>query len=312
MTGTVLQLGSREVWRALDVIDPVATMAEFLIDRTVGRAGHDSRSRGRLISWSDTASNGTGLVLLDHPDVTGTCVLPAETLRSSQAVVLAAVAAREMLVSGGVTMAVIGPPADTEPQLSVLARHVPDISHVAVCSDRPDLDEVGAETAEQLEKSGIGLSVVSTVADAVFGANLVVTTDHSRFAKGLAGLRIGNLARGALLVNASGTDLPAELVDHVDEVYVDDLGLVDHHPDRHVVATSLAARAAGTATGRLGIEPRIAGDLVQLLTGRHADRRRSGDIVLMELLGGHELNADLAYRIYEVAAHTSLGVRIAN
>jgi len=146
----------------------------------------------------------------------------------------------------------------------------------------------------------------------VFGANLVIATNPISSAQDVADLRIGKLARGALLINATGQDLPAELIDQVDQVYVDDLGLLDSYPDRHVVLTHLAEPTPSTAAMRRGAGPRIAGDLAQLLTGRHSGRRRASDIVLVELLGAHELNADLAYRIYEVAAHTGLGVRIAN
>lgn len=297
MTGTVLQLRSHEVWRALEDIDPVATMAEYLIGRTVGRAGHGRRSPGRLVSWRGTGRNGTELVLLDHPDATGPCVVPAQSLRSSQAAALAAVAAREMLVAGGVTMAMLGSVRDVQAQLSVVARHVPDISHAALCSASMGTKELDEKLVDQLELSGIGLSVVPTVVDAVFGANLVIVTSHATAEPDLADLRIGDFARGALLVNATGGDLPGELIDQVDQVYVDDLGLLEGYPDRHV-----AGRHA---------EPRIAGDLAQLLTGQLA-RRRHADIVLVDLLGVQELNADLAYRIYEVAMHTGLGVRIAN
>jgi ornithine cyclodeaminase/alanine dehydrogenase-like protein (mu-crystallin family) len=300
------------VWSALEAIDPVATMAEYLISRTVGRAGHGRGSSGRLISWNGTGRNGSELVLLDHPDATGPCVVPAQSLRSSQAAALAAVAARELLVSGGVTIAMLGPAGDVQPQLSVVSRHVPDISHVALCSASMGTREVEPKLADQLELSGIDVSVVPTIEEAVFGANLVIATDPTASGHDIDELRIGKLARGAVLINATGRDLPIELVDQVDQVYVDDLGLIDYYPDRHVVATHHAEPSVRTATMRRGAGPRIAGDLAQLLTGRQAGSRRTSDVVLVELLGAHELNADLAYRIYEAASHTGLGVRIAN
>ena len=298
MSGTVLQLRSHEVWRALEVVDPVATMAEYLIGRTVGRAGHRHESAGRLVSWRGAGPNGTELVLLDHPDATGPCVLPAQSLRSSQVAALAAVAAREMLVPGGVTMAMLGPAADTQPQLAVVARHVPDISHVALfLGTEARAEGVEPRLVDQLELSGIQLSVAGSVADAVFGANLVIATSNPTDALDLADLRPGRLARGALLINATGEGLPADLVARVDQVFVDDLGLLDGHP--RGVGTRLADRV-------------IDGDLAQLLTGQHAGRRHPGDLVLVELLCAHELNADLAFRIYEVATQTGLGVRTAN
>lgn len=309
MTETILQLRSHEVWDALEVIDPVATVAEYLIGRTVGRAGHRHRVPGQLISWSGAGRNGSELVLLDHPEATGPCVVPAQSLRSSHAAALAAIAARELLVSGGVTMAMLGPAEDVEPQLSVVVRQVPDISHVALCSAAMGTKEVAAKLVDQLQLSGIELSVVPTVEEAVFGANLVVATSNPATTAGdLTGLRICALARGTLLINATGRDLPTDLVDRVDQVYVDDLGLLETYPDRQVVTTHLAAATTGTAAMR----PRITGDLAQLLTCQGPGQRRAGDIVLVELLGVHELNADLAYRIYEVATRTGLGVRVAN
>lgn len=308
MTETILQLRSHEVWSALEVIDPVATVAEYLIGRTVGRAGHGHRVFGQLISWSGAGRNGSELVLLDHPEATGPCVVPAQSLRSSHAAALAAVAARELLVSGGVTMAMLGPAEDVQPQLSVVARQVPDISHVALCGATMGTREIEPKLVDQLQLSGIELSVVSTVEEAVFGANLVVAAGHPTTVGDLTGLRIGGLARGTLLINATGHDLPTDLVDRVDQVYVDDLGLLDTYPDRHVVTTHRATPPPGTATMR----PRITGDLAQLLTCKDPGRRLASDIVLVELLGVHELNADLAYRIYEVATRTGLGVRVAN
>jgi ornithine cyclodeaminase/alanine dehydrogenase-like protein (mu-crystallin family) len=296
MSGTVLQLRSHEVWRALEVVDPVETMAEYLIGRTFGRAGHGQESAGRLVSWRGAGRNGTELVLLDHPDATGPCVLPAQSLRSSQAAALVAVAAREMLMSGGVTMALLGPAADSQPQLSVVARYVPDLSHVALfCGPDARAGDIEPRLVDQLELSGIELSVAGSAADAVFGANLVIATSADTAPLDLADLRPGQLVKGTVLINATGAALSAEIVERADQVVVDDLGLLDDCPGRW-------------ATG----DRRITGDLAQLLTDQHASRRRAGDLVLVDLLGVHELNADLAYRIYEVATQTGLGVRIAN
>ncbi|HEX6354997.1 hypothetical protein [Actinophytocola sp.] len=312
LDGTVLQLRSHEVWSALEATDPVATMAEYLIGRVVRATGHGRRSPGRLSSWRELGADGAELVLLDVPDAPGPCVVPAQSLRDSVAAALTAVAARELLMSAGVTMAVFGPAGVAQPQLAVVARHVPDISHVALCSASMGTEHVEPRLADQLELSGIGLSVVPTVAEAVFGANLVIATDHTATANDLAELRIDQLARGALLVNATGTDLPSDLVDQVDQIYVDDMGLLDHYPERDVVAAHQAEPAGGGVVTRSATDRRITSDLAQLLTGRHSVRRGTGDIVLVELLGVRELNADLAYRIYEVATHTGLGVRTAN
>ena len=306
MTVTVLRLRAHEVWSALEVIDPVAVLAEDLIGRIVDRPGHARRTAGLLVPWQGAERNGSELVMLDHPDATIRCVMPAHSLRASFAAALAAVAARELLASGGVTVAMLGSTETTQFQLSVIARHVPDISHVALClAEGPRAVE--PKLADQLELSGIGWSVVRTPADAVFGANLVIAADYGAARQDLGSLRLGQLARGAVLVNATGKDLPADLVDQVDEVFVDDSGLLEDHRDRRVVANHLSGTTRrGDAGGR------IAADLSQLLLGRHAGRLRTDDVVLVELLGVNDLNAELAYRIYEGATRTGLGERVAD
>ncbi|GAB3463473.1 hypothetical protein [Actinophytocola sediminis] len=308
MTDTLLRLRAHEVWSALEMIDPVAVLAEDLIGRTVSRAGHVHRTPGRLVTWGDSGRNGNELVMLDHPNAVRSCVVPAQSLRDSLTAALTAVAARELLVGGAVTVAMLGPANSVQTQLAVIARHVRDISHVALQLDGEQTIE--PKLADQLELSGIGLSIVETVAEAVFGANLVVATDHGSTSTGLGRLRLDQLARGTVLVNATGADLHDDLVDQVDQVYVDDFMLLDQFPRRRVVATHLAEPTIDSVILHGGTGPLIAADLAQLLTGRHAGRRRGDDILLVELLGTTELNAELAYRIYEGAKRTGLGVRI--
>jgi ornithine cyclodeaminase/alanine dehydrogenase-like protein (mu-crystallin family) len=214
------------------------------------------------------------------------------------------------MVPGGVTVALVGMAAAVQPHLAVIARHMPDISHVAV--HLADVDEAGhaaaipPEQVDQLELSGIRLTVAGSPADAVFGANLVIVAGHGPAREYLDALRLGQFARGAVLVNATGHDLPRELVDRVDDVYVDDLGLLAAHSGRYVVAAHVAAASEdrGVAYGR---EPRIVGDLGLLLTGGIGQRRRVDGIVLVELLGVTELSTELADRICEAARQAGLG-----
>lgn len=308
MTGTVLRLRTHEVWSALEIIDPVAVLAEDLIGRTVGRSGHTRTAEGRLVPWNGSGSDDGQFVLYEHPDATLPCAIPAHSLRTSLVAALAAVAARELLFTSGVTVAMLGSPEATQPQLAVISRYVPDISHVAMClagGPRP----VEPRLADQLDMSGIALSVVRTLTDAVFGAILIIATNHSAVRLDLDALRRGQLARGAVVVNATGKDLPDDLVDRMDQVFIDDFGLLDDHLDRSVVANHLAP-----TTDLAGVhgeaDRRITADLGQLLTGRHPGRRRTDDVVLVELLGVHELNVRLARRIHEAATRTGLGERI--
>ena len=319
MSEAMLRLTDDEVWTALEAIDPVGVLAEELIDRTVG---NEVPSAGKLSEWSDPrvkGADGAELVLLDHPEAAVRCVLPATGLRTFQAAALAALAARELLVRGGVTVAMLGASRAASPQLAVIARHVPDISHVALClSESGEADRLEPKLLDQLELSGIGLSVVSTAAETVFGANLVVAAGDGGDQQDLGTLQPGQLARGTVVINGSGKGLPAELVDQMDRVYVDDLGLLEEHRDRYVVATHLAGSPEGQVrtNGNIVLESRwerrITADLGQLLTGRRPGRQHVDDVVLVELLSQSDLNAELAYRICRTAQRCGLGVEITN
>ncbi|MPZ83092.1 MAG: hypothetical protein GEV28_22950 [Actinophytocola sp.] len=307
MSETILQLSAEDVWSALEVIDPVAVLAEELIGRTVG---HAEEEVGRLTPWTGygTRTNASALVALEHPDVDGRCVLPAASLRMFQSAALAAIAARELLVPGGVTVAMLGATQAMQPQLAVIARHVPDISHVAIClADLSRSNLLEARLVDLLELSGIGLSVTTTWPDTVFGANLVVATSEGVVRQDLSGMRVGQLARGAVLVNATGRNLPAELVDRMAEVYVDDFSLLPGNGDRYIVSTHLLATAGDTGVEQTGRY--IAADLGQLLAGEHGGREHEDNRVLVELLSGRRLNVQLAYRILQAARRNGLGSR---
>ncbi len=303
MSEAILRLDHDEVWTALEAMDPVGVLAEELIDRTVG---NDTR-RGELTAWTGPGAADADLVVLDHPDAELRCVLPAASLWTFTSAALAALAARELLVRGGVTVAMLGAGRATQPQLSVIARHVPDISHVAVYLGRSGAASLPVRVTDLLELSGIRLSVVPTAAEAVFGANLVVTADGG-MPGDMSEQRIGRLARGTVLVNTTGRDLPAELADQVDEVYVDDLSLLAANQDRHFVSAHLAAPPTGTGVGHDG--PRIAADLGQLLAGRRPARTHVDNVVLVELLSTHTLGARLAVRIQQAAVRGGLGTRV--
>src|ERR1700741_997509 len=226
MSEAILRLTDDEVWTALEAIDPVGVLAEELIDRTVG---NEVPPVGKLSEWSDPRVKGTDgaeLVMLDHPEGAVRCLLPATGLRMFQAAALAALAARELLVRGGVTVAMLGTSRAASPQLAVIARHVPDISHVAVRLAEPAESSLPVRLPELLELSGIRLSLASTVAETVFGANLVVASEDEERPQDLSGMRVSQLARGVVLINSTGRDLPDALVDQVDELYVDDLTLL--------------------------------------------------------------------------------------
>jgi ornithine cyclodeaminase/alanine dehydrogenase-like protein (mu-crystallin family) len=307
MTETILRLTADEVWTALETIDPVGVLAEELIDRIVGNV---ALAPGELSGWTDrrALTNGSELVVLDHPDAAIRCLLPAASLRMARSAALAALAARELLAPGGVTVAVLGASRATDSELAVIARHVPDISHVAVYRHEQHQSDLPVRLTEQLELSGIRVSVMPTVADTVFGANLVVTTDDGAVPRDMSGLRVGQLARGTVLVNTTGRDLPVSLVEQVGELYVDDFSLLEDNKDRYFVSAHLAEPPEAPGVARTA--PRITADLGQLLAGRRPTREHVDNVVLVELLSGRTLTVQLAHQIQQAAVRIGLGSRV--
>ncbi|MFC4856997.1 hypothetical protein [Actinophytocola glycyrrhizae] len=304
MDKTVLRLDTDDVWRTLEKVDPVAVLAEELIKRTIG---HPDRTREPgCVPWS---GGQVECVLAEDVEPGLSCAIPAASLRAVHVAALAALATHELLAPGGVTVAMLGTAAATQPQLSVLARHVPDIIHVAMrLTDEPTSVPLEPRLVDQLDFAGIGLSVVPKLADSLFGANLVVAVSEGAMTEGPGEAPIGHLVRGTLLVNASGHDLPAALVDRADQIYVDDLALLPEHAGRHVVGKHLENVKKGSVTHTR--PPAIAADLGLLLSGAHHGREQQDDIVVVELLSAGTPNIELAKKIAEAALHNGLGVRV--
>ncbi len=278
MAEAVRRLDTDDVWSALDSVDTVALLAEELIGRTIGHPDAARENSGRLSSWQD------GYVVFEPAAGGPRTALPATSLRVFESASLCALAARELVVPGGVTVAVLGTPADVQPKLAMVARHVPDIAHVAVCLTGGETGGLSRRLVDQLDLSGIRLTVATTLADSVFGANLVIAASAGAV-PGHFGRDV-HIVRGAVLVNASGEDLPAALTDHADQVYAD----------------------------RIPAEPRprarFTADLGRLLTGGHPGREQDDDIVLVELLATDALNVQLAHKIHEAALRRGLGVQV--
>jgi ornithine cyclodeaminase/alanine dehydrogenase-like protein (mu-crystallin family) len=297
MAGPILQLSADEVLSALDGISPISALIGELIERTIDPVGSRRQPTGWLTLWpAERATTGgpvTGMVMFEDERTGTRGVLSASILRSVRAAALASVAARELVSPGVVTAAVVGAGVTAQVHLAVSARHVPNISHIAFHSVGDESGTpVSSKVRDQLELDGIGLTVAAGMDQAVFGANLVIITSA-----GTDRLRLRQLSRGAVLVNASGADMPADLVEGVDEIYVDDTGMFDECPDRCVV--HLASRCAGTK--------RITADLGQLLTGRHSPRRHADDVMLVELLSVDVLDVQLAGTLCSAALRQGIG-----
>jgi hypothetical protein len=297
MSDAILRLDFEDVWIALEDIDAVAVVAEELIARAVGTR-IDDEGTWPVGEWPGRDARE---VVIEHPATGVRCVLSPANLRMARSAALTALATRELLTPGGVTVAVLGAPQAVQFQLALIARCVPDISHVATCLPPGTSSSLPPRLVEQLEQDGIALSVAGSVTETVFGANLVVAGDRAVLSD-LDGIRLADLARGTVLVNATGHDLPAEVVDEVGEMYVDDLSLLADNKDRYFVEAHLRS-----AVGRDGSSTRIAADLGQLLVDGHFRAARHDRPVLVELLSAELLSASLALRILETALRMRIG-----
>ena len=309
MAETVLRLEADDVWRTLETLDPVAVLAEELIKRAINHHDREHEPACRLVPWT---GHDDQYVLTEGVPRGVRCAMPAAALRTVHAAALSALATRELLPPGGITVAMLGTRRATETQLAVLVKHVPDIVHVAVrITDMAETDTLEPRLLDQLDLAGIGLSVMTALAETLFGANLVVVVSEEALTEGGEHAGVKHLVRGTVLVNASGHDLPTDLVDHVDQIYVDDLALLSAHPDRYVVDRHLAHASAGEPwAGAQGRPPDIAADLGLLLAGARPGREQQDDIVVVELLSADTPNTNLAHMIAEAAVRGGLGQRV--
>ena len=310
MISPILRLNTDELLSALDAIDPVDVLTEEL----VGKAGDGSEPPvpdGRLTPWRGGGPDApaTELLLLEDLHIGRSCVLPAEALRGFRTAALVALAGRIFVTPGVVTAAVLGSGVVAQLSLTLIARYLPGLSHVAVC---PTGDEPGGplepRVMDQLDLAGVGWSTTSVAAEAVFGATLIVATvAHAPC------LQIGHLAKSAVLVNTTGEDLPDDLVDAVDQLYVDDAALVETAAHRYFARTDLAARNSGrtrSAGADAGRHRQVEADFAQVLTAAHPGRTHVDHILLVELLSADELDVRLGCLLLRAALEHGLGERL--
>jgi len=313
MTNPILRLNTDELLSALDAIDPVDVLVEELVGQTVGGSDGPPQPAATLTPWQADDEPGVGpvaeLMLLDDLVTGAKCVLPSSALYVFRTAALAALAARELVVPGVVTAAVLGNGFAAQASLSLIARNLTGLSHVAVC---PESDEVNLpmepRVIDQLDLAGVGWLMTTAVSEAVFGATLIIATiGRARW------LEIGQLPKGAVLINTTGEDLPDDLVDAVDQIYVDDSSLISRNAHRYFARMHMAGNGEcppppGRIVGRR--PPRVAADLAQVLTGAHPGRTHLDHILLVELLGARVLDARLASKLHGAALERGLGVRL--
>lgn len=302
MVSPMLELDRDELWTALEQLNPVDLLVDELI-RRADRVDWSPHRIGRFVATQD--SQGTELALLEDVSTGGRCLLPAGALRAARTATLSALAARQLLAPTVVTASVLGTSPAAQLVLGVLIRHVPDVGHIAVCPvPGARAQPLASRVVDQVDLAGIGLTVTGPTREAVFGANLVVVTDAGAWPLG-----IGQLPRGAVVINATGRDLPDDLVNDVDQLFVDDTGLLDENRHRYFVRAHLNGPSAQARPGVGRRRPRIEAPLGQVLKGGHPGRTRLDDTLLVELLSTQAMDAPLASELHRVALERGLGVR---
>jgi ornithine cyclodeaminase/alanine dehydrogenase-like protein (mu-crystallin family) len=272
----VLRLREHELHDALAGFDVSRSLVDELLWREVGDALPATTGVRTVGGWSLDPGTEHGDAVLHNSR--GGLALSTTGLRAVRGAALTAVAARLFLSPNVVTGTVLGSGVAARLHVAALARHVPGVSHIAVHA----ADAAPADLAAELERAGIGLTVTERGEDAVFGANLVVLAD--RYEPG-AGRDAGQLAPGAVVVNATGAPPPSGVHEQAGQVFVDD-------------------RRLAPWTGP------VAADLGQVLAGTHTGRVPHEGVVLVDLLGAATGGLWLAFHLYQAALRLGLGVRV--
>lgn len=297
MTGTRLRLSAPDVLAALMAVDALTPCVEALVARAdPATAGAEAQPRvdARLDHRTELpATAGLVELVLTEPGAPTRCLLPASDLRASRAAALAVVTARALLAPGVVTAAVFGSAQEAQPQLVLIAQFVREVSHIAVFLGPDRGRAIDPRVLDVVARAGIELTLTDDVGQAVLGATLVVTTSAD-----LGRVRYPQLAAGALLVNASGSDLADDLVDRVGKVYTDAPDLLAGRPDRYFVRRHLAA---APARGPEDHPPGLAIGAGDVLRGAHRCRFGPEEIRLVELLSVGEPDLALAVGLYRAA-----------
>lgn len=288
MTSPHLRLTGAELAALAGAVDPVALAA-------AEHSGH--RVPGRLVPWR----GADDLVLLDGQPTGGRCVLPSAELCAVRTAAMAVLAARILVQPGVVTAAVLGLGLAARLSVSLMVSGLPGVSRVAV-HPVGDAGPVPLDLVRPLADARVGWAIAPVLADALFGATLVVGTVEAGWGP------TDRLPPGSTLVNTTGSDLPDALVDSVDRVFVDDTALIGAHRHRRFARMHLLGpRARPPVPG--GPRPhRVAADFAQLIAGDRRGRAHADDVLLVELLGTARLDVGLANALYQAAVNQGLGV----
>jgi ornithine cyclodeaminase/alanine dehydrogenase-like protein (mu-crystallin family) len=191
MDGDCRRLSHEDVARALRELDPAESLTGAADER-----------------WTVEPADGD-LVLLRDPHGAAVASFAVADLLACRYAALTVLAARILLVPSVITAAVLGAGPSVRLLCGTLARHLPNLSQLAIHS------VADAGLAAEFAAAGVDLSVAPSTADAVFGASLVVVMDALPPMPGV------HASMGAVVVNASGRQLVHDLVNGVAEEYTE-------------------------------------------------------------------------------------------
>ena len=242
--------------------------------------------------------------VVEDPGSATRFLLPLQALQATRDACLAAAAARLFVPPGAATVSVLGSGLSAELLLRVVARYVVGATHVAVCPTGGSIEEtVTRRVIDELDLSGISLFVTSEIGEAAYGANLVVVAGEYA-----VDLERDHIAKGALLVNGSGWDLPVSVVDGATRIYVDNLQLLGDNLHRYFVRAHKSWEGGGAMGRRQEHRVQcIAGDLSGVLRGDHVARSEPEGIVLVEALSAGALSTALGHQLTLAAHRLGLG-----
>ncbi|KJS52850.1 hypothetical protein VM98_28790 [Streptomyces rubellomurinus subsp. indigoferus] len=283
-----VEIDERDCLVAFGDADLVALAAEALRRSALGADQPDARRGSRL-----AATEHPERVMLHDERVGGVCLLPRAVLRSLAVAAMAALAARELLAARVATAAVIGTGAPVAGLLTALVNHVVNLGEVALWPSHGEQGWPTPKLTAHAADRGLMLSRPVELERALLGTDLVVLAPglpEATYRK----VELGMLARGAVLINATGEQPAESLTRAVGRILVDDLSAARER-------TAVPVRAGY----RVAPEPMALGE--QLCRPR-AGWEFAGESVLVDLRGVPGLEVALASRLYEIALVRGLGV----
>ncbi|GII54400.1 hypothetical protein Pth03_27890 [Planotetraspora thailandica] len=289
---SALWLDDDDVQRALGAFDPVTPVVQELLALA-----------GRELQPCAGADGVEHAVVVR--DAGEKYVLPLRAMRAVYRACLAAAAARRLMGPSIATVCVVAPRYAATAHLRLIAKYVRDAAHVAVCvTDGPAGQGVEQWVMDELFMTGVNLTIGTDVGEALFGANLIVIDALD------AEVRIEQISAGAVIVNASGRDLPGAVVDAVVVIYVEDVRSPDGNVPRDLARRNRLTGPGYTGATRAYRRTPPVCDLRALLRADDGVRPHVSGVVLVEIRGAEAAGEALALHTGRAARSLGLGRRI--